>query len=135
MKKQKIYPITAFALCLAAEVAIGMFAHGWLRNSFGDILVMPTLYFLIRIFTDKLRRTLPLILFVFACFVELMQGLHICDILGIPQGSILRIIIGTTALWSDILCYAAGMIVIYAIMNIEYLVQGGLENDKRKRIQ
>ncbi len=33
--------------------------------------------------------------------------------LRIPQGSILRVIIGTTGLWSDIICYAAGMIIIY----------------------
>ncbi|MDD6279072.1 MAG: DUF2809 domain-containing protein [Ruminococcus sp.] len=130
MKKTRfVYPLTAFIICLAAEILIGMFADGWLRYSFGDILVMPAMYFLVRIFTSRLRKTLPIILLGFACFVEFLQSIHICDLLGIPQGSLLRIIIGTTGLWSDILCYIAGTIAVYTILQIENIL-GGIENDR-----
>lgn len=113
-KRNRIISLTAFLLILATEIIIGKYAHGWIRYSFGDVLVMPAMYFLIRIFTQRFRKTLPFILFVFACFVELLQHFDICGILGIPEGSILRIIIGTTGLWSDVWCYAAGTVLIYA---------------------
>lgn len=115
-KKQIIISASAFIVLLISEILIGMYAKGWLRYSFGDVLVMPAMYTLVRIFTGKFRKTLPLMLFGFACLVELLQHFDICGILGIPEGSILRIIIGTTGLWSDVWCYAAGTVLIYAFV-------------------
>lgn len=110
----------AFSALFIAEFLIALYAHGWLRFSFGDILIMPTMYYFVRIFTDKFKKSLPLILFIFACFVEFLQSIHICDILGIPEGNPLRVIIGTTALSSDILCYACGSAIIYLILFINF---------------
>lgn len=115
-KNQIIFYIIAFAAFLGIEILIGKYATGWLRYSFGDVLVIPVLYFFIRIFTEKFEKALPFCLFLFACFVELMQYFDICGILGIPEGSILRVIIGTTGLWSDVWCYAGGMLIVYAGM-------------------
>lgn len=111
--KNRIFYLIAFLVFLMLEILIGRYAGGFIRYSLGDVIVIPTLYCLIRIFTSALKKTLPFLIFIFACFVEFMQYIGICDILHIPQGSILRIIIGTTGLWSDIICYAAGMIIIY----------------------
>lgn len=115
MKNRKNY-IIAFIIFLILEIIIGKYATGFIRYSMGDVLVMPAMFYLIRIFTSALKKTLPILLFIFACGVEFMQYIGICDILGIPDGSILRIIIGTTALWSDIICYGAGTIMIYIFM-------------------
>lgn len=117
-KKEIIVSTVMFLLLLISEILIGKYAGGWIRYSFGDVLVMPAMYFLVRIFTSQFKRTLPLILFVFACFVELLQHFDICGVLGIPEGSILRVIIGTTGLWSDVWCYAAGTGLIYILIYI-----------------
>lgn len=49
-----------------------------------------------------------------------MQTLNITGILGIRQGSILGIIIGSTGDVKDVLCYAIGVIFIYAHNSFEY---------------
>lgn len=117
--KRKVYYITVFFAFLTAEILIGLFAQGWLRNSFGDVLIMPAMYCFIRIFTKRFRNTLPLILFGFACITEFMQYLDLCGIFGIRKGSLLSVIIGTNGNLADIFCYAAGTVFIYILMNIE----------------
>lgn len=105
-----------FILFLITEILIGLYAHGWIRYYGGDILIMPAMYFLVRIFTDKFQKSLPLILFLFACFVEFLQYLDICGILGINKKSLLAVIIGTSGTWNDIPCYMAGTLFIYIII-------------------
>lgn len=117
-KTERIISVILFFILLIILILIAKYAHGWLRFSFGDVLVMPALYYLVRIFTGKFHKTMPLMLFAFACLVELLQYFDICGILGIPQGSILRIIIGTTGMWSDVWCYAAGTVMIYLLIFI-----------------
>ena len=43
-----------------------------------------------------------------------MQFLEVCGLLGIPKGSLLGILLGSSADVADILCYAAGALLIYA---------------------
>ena len=71
MMNRKKY-LVMFMIFLIMEIFIGLYAHGWLRYYGGDILIMPAMYFFIRIFTEKFRKSLPLILFVFACYVEFL---------------------------------------------------------------
>lgn len=117
-KTERIISVIMFVILLGIIILIAMYAHGWLRYSFGDVLVIPALYFLVRIFTGKFHKTMPVLLFLFACLVELLQHFDICGILGIPEGSVLRIIIGTTGLWSDVWCYAGGAVMTYAVIFI-----------------
>lgn len=114
-----------FIIFLITEIFIGMYAHGWIRYYGGDILIMPAMYFLVSIFTEKLRKSLPLILFVFACFVEFLQYLDICGILGINKKSLLAVIIGTSGTWNDIPCYMTGTLLIYIIIFLQRSVDYG----------
>ncbi|MDE7122339.1 MAG: DUF2809 domain-containing protein [Oscillospiraceae bacterium] len=113
MKIQKT-AVLLFCLFLILEILIGAFASGFLRGYIGDVLVMPAMYCLIRIFTAKFPRSLPGMLFVFACFVEFLQSIDLCGILGIDKHSLLAILIGTHGEWADIFCYLAGTVLIYA---------------------
>lgn len=118
-KSKKIIYISAFAVLLTAEILIGLLAEEVLRNSGGDVLVVIVIYFLIRIFTDRFSRTLPLMVFAFACFVELLQSMDICGLLGIDKHSLLAVIIGTNGNFLDICCYFFGMLMIYTYMHFE----------------
>ena len=104
-----------FAALLLTEILIGKFADpaSFLRCSGGDIIIIPLLYFFVRIFTDKLEKSIPALIFVFGCAVELLQAADLCGILGIDKRSIVGIIIGTTGSWGDIACYFVGTILIY----------------------
>ncbi len=110
------FSVLMFLVFLIIEIFIGLYSHGWIRYYGGDILVMPAMYFLVRIFTDKLKKSLPVILFLFACFVEFLQYLDICGILGINKKSLLAVIIGTSGTLNDIPCYMAGTLLIYIII-------------------
>ncbi|MBO4865240.1 MAG: DUF2809 domain-containing protein [Ruminococcus sp.] len=106
--KRKLIYSAIFAALLVTEILIGKYAHGFVRAYIGDVLVMPTMYFFVRIFTEKFPRTLPLILFIFACAVEVSQYFELYKVLGFAPGSLPAILIGTGFAWEDILAYAVG---------------------------
>lgn len=102
----------ASVLLLGIEILIGMFAHGWVRESFGDILVVILLYTLARtIFPDKPQYGIlfPALILIFAFGVEFLQLWGFCDKLHITN-KLLRIIIGTGFSVNDLLCYASGIV-------------------------
>ena len=106
--KRKLVNTAIFAALLIIEILIGKYAHGFVRAYIGDVLVMPAMYFFVRIFTEKFPRTLPLILFIFACAVEVSQYFELYKILGFAPRSLPAILMGTGFSWEDIFAYAAG---------------------------
>lgn len=100
------------AVLLAAEILIGKFAHGWLRSSFGDVLVVVLIWALWRTVLPERPGhglTLPLGILAFAFCVEFLQLWGFCDRLHITN-QLLRIIIGTGFSVGDLFCYAAGIL-------------------------
>ena len=106
MKKRILY-LTAFIILVVIEVLIGKFAHGFIRGYVGDMLVVIVIYTFIRIFIPERFPYLSVAVFLFAVFVEIMQGINIADTLGITNENV-RIAIGTKFDIKDIFCYAAG---------------------------
>ena len=99
-------------LLLGSEILIGMLAHGWVRNSFGDILVVILLWTLCRAVSPAKPRygmLLPAAILLFAFGVEFLQLWGFCDRLHITN-RLLRIIIGTGFSVSDLICYTAGIL-------------------------
>lgn len=123
--KSRIKYILAFSILLIIEILIAVYLkNGFIRTYGGDILILPLLFSLIRIFWIKNSKGtylyLPAGLFLFGICVEIIQALNITGILGIRRGSILGIIIGSTGDVKDVLCYAVGVIFIYAYNAFEY---------------
>lgn len=104
------------AILLLIEILIGKFIPSgtWLRNYGGDILVIPLIYCLIRIFTKILPKLMPILVCGIGFLAEFAQYCHLSDKLGFTRGSLMSIIIGTSFSWLDILCYIIGMLFIYA---------------------
>ena len=121
VKKRFIYCI-ASAVLLIIEILIGLYAHGWIRNYLGDVLVVILLYMLIRsISVEKPKKwyVLPTIILLFAFGVEFLQLWGFCDRFGITD-RLLRIIIGTGFSAGDLLCYSIGIVPCYVV---EYLLK------------
>lgn len=114
MKKRGVYLI-GFALLLAAEIAIGMFAQpgGFIRSFLGDVLVTALLCCLVRCVFPSGSGLLALWVFLFSVAVELAQLWGFVDRFGI-KNELLRIIIGTSFHFGDILCYFCGCALFYA---------------------
>jgi len=112
LKNKRLFYGIAFAVLVIIEFIIGIFVHdGFIRPYLGDIIVVIAIYAFVRIIIPEKYVLLPLIIFVFSVIVELLQGIHIVDIIGI-QNHLLRVLIGTSFDWKDILCYAVGCLIL-----------------------
>lgn len=111
------YAVLAGVL-LGIEILIGAFVPHtmWLRSYGGDVLVIPLIYCLVRIFVRILPRTMPLLMCGVGFLAELAQYFHLSDRLGFARGSLPSIILGTSFSPADLACYVAGMLLIYGVM-------------------
>jgi len=109
VKKLRVLYFIAAVFVFLTEFLIAVYLkEGFVRNYIGDLLVVVLIYALIRIFMPVRCRLLPLYIFLFALATELLQYFKIADILGLKEGSVLRIIIGTSFDFRDIICYGIG---------------------------
>ena len=112
---KKISALFGFVLLLAVEIIIGKFAHGFFRAYVGDVLVIPLIYCFVRIFYVRPCVWLPAAVGGLGILAEILQYFNLCGMLGIPKGSLLGILLGSSADFGDILCYAAGTLLIYVV--------------------
>ena len=118
MKKQRIVYAAIFALLLLVEIGIALFVHDrFIRPYFGDVLVTVLLCCLSRAVLPKLHPALPV--FGISLAAELWQWLGLTQKLGL-EGTVLGVILGTTADWKDIMCYGMGCILF---STAEYLLK------------
>ena len=123
MNRRYIFGIVSlFLLCV--EILIGLYAHGWVRNYIGDLLVVILLYTLIRTispYSPSKWYILPTIVLVFSVCVEFIQLWGFCDRFGITN-RFLRILIGTGFSVVDLVSYTIGVIPCYVIdfINCKY---------------
>lgn len=111
MGRKRIFSLAAFLLLLAIEIVIGLCVHDrFVRPYGGDVLVVILLYFLCRIFLLEKPAYLSLWIFLFAVLVEVTQIIPLVDLLGI-QSRLIRVIMGTSFAWGDLLAYGAGTVV------------------------
>ena len=113
MKKRFFY-LTATVILLIIEVLIALYVHDdFVRPYVGDAIVVIVIYTFVRIFVPEKCRLLPLYVFLFAVVVEILQGIHIVNILGVADNRFLRTLIGDSFDIKDILCYGVGCILLW----------------------
>ena len=102
--------LAAAILILAAEIYIAIcIKGGFVRHYAGDVLAVILLYALARAIFSVPPLNLPLKIFAFAAALELAQYFGVVQILGI-ENKILKVMIGGTFDFTDLLCYAAGCV-------------------------
>lgn len=128
-KHLRVYYAAWSAVLLFSEILIGKFAHGWVRDSLGDILVIPLIYCLVRIgFPEALPRLMPLLMCGIGFAAETAQYFKLYALLGFAPGSLGAIVLGTGFSWGDMLCYTAGTGLIFLGM---YLRRTLISNRKK----
>ena len=119
MRKKRIVYGTTFLILLIVEVLIALYVHDtFIRPYIGDILVVAVIYSFIRFFIPDRVKFMPLYVFIFAAFVEVLQYFKLVSVLGLEGNTFARIIIGSTFDIKDIICYGIGAIVIFIIEEI-----------------
>lgn len=92
MKKRIVYIIN-FIIIFCIEVLIALYVRdSFVRPYLGDVLVVVLVYSFVRIFLPTGIPKMPFYVFLFACFVEVMQYFHLADTLGITNHSIGKIL-------------------------------------------
>lgn len=98
-----------FMIFLSIEFYIGLYVHDdFIRPYIGDVLVVPVLYFFVRIFVPQTFQRLPLVVFLFALLVEIGQYFQLVDLLGLEGNRAVRTVLGATFDFMDIFCYFCG---------------------------
>ena len=111
------YFFLSFALFFI-ELLIALYLHdSIIRPYIGDILVVILVYCAVRTFFQGIK-LLPLYVFFFAVSVEIIQLFNIASLLNLEHNAI-RIAIGSTFDWSDILCYFIGALLCACIQWID----------------
>jgi hypothetical protein len=103
------YLLVATAL-FVVEVAIarGYIPGAFVRNSIGDMLVIPLLYCFLRGVTKSSPLVALAVGLAAGLTAEILQYLHLADLLGLKKGSLPYIVLGNTFSWSDLLMYSIG---------------------------
>ena len=112
MKKRILYAVASLFLLLI-EVIIALYVHDdFIRPYVGDMLVVIVIYTFIRIIVPEKCKLIPLLIFIFAAGVELLQLANIVEILGVEDNKFLKILIGSVFDIKDIVCYAVGCVIL-----------------------
>jgi len=106
--------LCASLILFTAMAAIAVFiSGGFIRNHFGDILIVIFIYCFIRIFIRNRIKLLPLYIFIFAALVEIGQYFNLVYLLGLEHSQLARIVIGVTFDPLDILMYFIGCALVF----------------------
>lgn len=124
MKSMRCLYMGIFVVLLLIEIFIGTFLKGGIIRIYGgDVLVLPVLYFLVRIFWTKSSSgsccILPAALFFIGAIAEILQAMDLVEVLGMEKDSLLGILVGSTCDPVDLICYGIGMLLIYSYVFLE----------------
>ena len=116
MKKLRLTYASVFFILLLTEIYIGLFVHdSFVRPYIGDVLVTILLCCLLRIIVPNGVPALPIYVFVFAALVEIAQYFDVVKLLGLANSTFISTIIGRTFSSIDLICYAVGCLVFWAV--------------------
>lgn len=119
--KKRLYFAATTLLLLITETLIALFVHdNFIRPYIGDVLAVIAVYSAVRIIIPEKCRLLPLFVFIFAAAVEAVQYFNLIELFNV-RNSFLRILLGSVFDFKDILCYAAGCVIlgIYEIIRFK----------------
>lgn len=98
------------------EIFIAKFVDdAFIRPYGGDILVVILIYYFVKSFLQVKPFYLVLGVLLFAYMVEVGQYFRMVEVLGLQDYKVMRIVLGTSFSWIDILCYTIGAIICYLI--------------------
>ena len=111
--------LVAAGVILAVEIYIAVCVKGgFVRHYLGDVLAVILLYAFVRAIFSAPPSNLALKIFAFAAALELVQYFGVVQILGV-ENKILKVMIGGTFDFADLLCYAAGCVLASAYEKFE----------------
>ena len=97
------------------EVFIALHVRdAFVRPYLGDVLVVVLMYLALKTVLRAPTACLAGTALAIACVIEALQALPLVDVLGIDN-RVLRVALGTTFSWADVLCYVVGAALVVAV--------------------
>jgi len=115
--------IIFISLSALATLGAGL---GWIRSFAGDVVAVIFVYAVLRIGIDGNRFILAAIAFLVGVFVEFGQYLAKLYDVQIANRA-LRIILGATPDWLDVLAYGIGALIVVAYLELRRFYDAGTE--------
>lgn len=105
-----------FLFLFIVEVLIALFVDdAIIRPYVGDVLVIPLMYYFIKAFVKTKSIYIIIGVLLFAYVVEISQYFKLVEVLGWQNNTALRIILGSSFTWFDILAYTLGAGLCYLL--------------------
>lgn len=115
--------IIFISLSALATLGAGL---GWIRSFAGDVVAVIFVYAVFRIVVDGNRFMLATVAFLVGVFVEFGQFLAKLYDVQIANRA-LRIILGATPDWLDVLAYGIGALIVVAYLELRRVYDAGTE--------
>ena len=123
LHKQSEWYLLVTICLLCTEIAIAFFVKDKIiRPYIGDLLVVILIYAFVKIWISNRELLVAISVFVFACFIELLQYFHIVEVLGLDDNKVATVIIGSKFNTLDIVMYLMGTIAV--IVTEKFLKSG-----------
>lgn len=106
-----------FLFLIESLIAIYL-KKGFIRHTFGDVLVVILLYCFIKSFFNLKPIYVVLGVLIFAFIIEFLQLSPLLELLNLQNNHIAKLVLGSTFQISDLVAYCFGAITILLFENI-----------------
>lgn len=104
----------AFLVLFLTEVCIALFVDDAIIRPYGgDFLVVIMIYCFLKSFIKTKVNYLLLFVLVFAYTIEIGQYFDMVHLLGLENNKLMRIVLGTSFSWGDMIAYTLGVMTCY----------------------
>jgi len=105
-----------FLIIFIVEILIALFVDDKIIRPYGgDVLVVIMIYYFVKSFLDIRPLYLAIGVVLFAYLVEFGQYLRLLEVLDIQDNTLLRIVLGSSFSWMDMLAYTLGGLICHLV--------------------
>lgn len=109
----------AFVILFLIEVCIALFVEDKIIRPYGgDFLVVIMMYFFLKSFIKTKVNYLLSFVLLFAYAIEIGQLFDMVSLLGVEDIRVMRVVLGTSFSWGDMIAYTLGVLTCYLIEKI-----------------
>ncbi len=109
----------AFVILFLVEVCIALFVDDKIIRPYGgDFLVVIMIYYFLKSFVKTKVNYLLLFVLLFAYTIEIGQLFDMVALLGVEDIKVMRVVLGTSFSWGDMIAYTLGVLTCCLIEKI-----------------
>lgn len=110
----------SFLILFIIEVLIALFLKsGFIRHTFGDVLVVILIYCFVKSFVDIKPLPLALGVLLFAFIIEFLQLGNLLEFLHLQNNPIAILVLGSTFQITDLITYTVGIVFVLMFENLK----------------